>query len=264
MQAQAQFSEAGLLSFLREEFNREERSGFARLSQVPSTWVMKFLKYYRCLSAQEAATLRSALRLRAFHFVRHLAKDQSALWPDTLTPQERQAYKSFSDAMVQKWWGWDTQPLRPLMQMAKSQKTDLESCNEISPPEVLEWAASLKAADARELRKLVKYALAERHALQPQKFGAGVWLYKNADPLSQVQVLIDYGGRDRQMEYQVSLRYEEPRIQLKDSSFEQLLGLSFSTWDFILESQADQKIALLRDLIDYVMRLPRRLQDALH
>ena len=97
-----------------------------------------------------------------------------------------------------------------------------------------------------------------RHGLHPEKHGGGVWFYRNAEPQLQFEVCIDYGGMNSQIRCEVNFHNEKQGLVFERSSFEQLMGLSFSDWDFILESQADQKIALLADLVDYVVQFFRR------
>src|SRR5688500_12390256 len=69
---------------LRDEFEREEQSGFARLSKVPDTLILRFLEHYRTLDPGEAALLKAALALRGAAWF--LPPDPHLLGLQTLDP----------------------------------------------------------------------------------------------------------------------------------------------------------------------------------
>lgn len=245
------------LELLREEFTREERSGFMRLSQIPSTHIFKFLKYYKSLQPQEAASLRAALARHALQCVCYdIARGESII---EMTRDETKAYKDYTDSVVH-WWSDETEPLKSLTSTAGAQKAGVNGCENILSPQTLEWALSLKGAKANDLRKLVKYALTERFGLRPEKHGGGIWFYRNTMNDLQFEVCVNYSGSmNSQLRCDINIRDQKRSLVFERLSFEQLMGLSFSSWDFILEREAGQKIALFADLVDYVLQFHRRL-----
>ena len=255
MDALAKFNITKLHTLLREEFFREEAGGFARLSQIPSTHTEMFLKYYLDLKAEEAAILRDALIRNALAFTcRVIAPADQTL---QMSDAEAAAYKRYLDAKV--WCGWKFPSLRWLTNTAGVQKGGVQRAGDILPPEVLARASGLKGARATELRGLVKQALAQKLGLKPEKRGGGVWCYKGTAAQLSFEVGIDYGSSlGSQMKISVDLCDAERDLAFERASFEQLMGLSFSDWDFILESQTDQKIALFADLVDFVVQFHRQ------
>jgi len=253
--AAIKFDPARLLELLREEFAREESADFGRLSQIPSTHVFKFLKYYQSLQPKRSTVLRNALARHALQSIcYHIVQGDSII---KMTADEAEAYKHYADSVCQ-WWSEETQPLKSLTNAAGAQKAGVQGCESILTPEALEWALRLKCAKANDLRKLVKYALTQRFGLRPEKHGGGIWHYRNTQTQPQLEVCINYASMSSQLRCEVNMRDEKRGLRFERSSFEHLMGLSFSDWDFIHENEADQKIALLADLIDYVVQFNRR------
>lgn len=261
METTFHFNVAKLHALLRAEFLREEAEGFARLSQIPGTHIGKFLKYFRDLRSEDAAILRDALSRHALAFTCfNIAPGDPEL---AMTDAETEAFKRYTDSMVKVWWGWEFYSLRMLTNAAGMQKAGVMGAQEALPPDVLVWASNLKGAKATELRSLIKHGLSQKLGLRAEKHGGGAWYYKGTSERPSFEVFVDYGGRlGCQLSSHVNLRDAERGLIFERVSFEHLMGLGNSGWDFILESQVDQKIALFADLVDYTVQFYRRAIEA--
>lgn len=128
------------------------------------------------------------------------------------------------------------------------------------PEDLLQQLDKVTTCKAATLRKLVKQAFSSRFEFTAENLGGGNWVYHRADDDNSFAVEIDYGGSwGQQLRYSVSLkkrRAGEPPDQLQ---FESLFGAGLGDWDFITEARADQDVALLVDLVEYVVEIPRRL-----
>jgi hypothetical protein len=72
---------------------------------------------------------------------------------------------------------------------------------------------------------------------------------------------IDYGGRSAQIGYEVAVQSTEPSVTFERAGFEVVLGAGHGNWDFIVEENVSDSMALLGELVRYVGELPRRLPE---
>jgi hypothetical protein len=89
----------------------------------------------------------------------------------------------------------------------------------------------------------------------------GNWDYEGTCNSSRVKVSVDYGGRSAQLRYAVGVQSIEPPVTLDRAGFEVALGAGLGDWDFIVEENLGDSVALLSDLVRYVAELPRRLPE---
>ena len=245
--------------FLRGEFDAEAKSDFIRLRRVPDTTVRHFLDYYRSLNASDQDALA----------------DASTLW-GTLRLVDRPASDVVNALNVNPAWarwrqellmGGDGDPYCyysvHLLRVCLSQaKTDRAKGNPSSVPRELEdYAASIQAVKAPDLRKRISQALRPFLSAQPFNVGGGNWDYEGRINSSRIVVCCDYGGRSAQLRYMVHVQCEEPRVALERAGFEVSLGVGLGDWDFIVEENVNDSMALLAEFVAYVGELPRRLPE---
>ena len=127
--------------------------------------------------------------------------------------------------------------------------------------ELEEYAASIRSVKAPDLRKLVRPVLRSILGARPSKVGGGDWDYEGTISDSRVMVGIDYGGRSAQLRYEVAVQSIEPSATFERAGFEVALGAGHGDWDFIVEENVSDSVALLGELVTYVAELPRRLPD---
>jgi hypothetical protein len=174
---------------------------------------------------------------------------------------EQQARAS---AQLRDWQFMSLKLLKMAAGMSRSDhpamKRQMNGCR--MPKDVLGWIDGLTTCKATELRKLVKRACASRFGFVAENLGGGNWVYHRADGRGQFEIEIDYGGTwGQQLRYSVFLGERRAGTPPRGLRFECLLGAGSGDWDFITESTADQDIALLLDLVEYVVNIPARLAD---
>ncbi len=128
--------------------------------------------------------------------------------------------------------------------------------------DIEEYALSVKSVKAPELRKAVRAAMtALIGARSRPKAGGGDWGYEGSLNGSQVAIGIDYGGRHAQLRYQVRVISTDPPVSMDRGGVEIALGAGLGHWNFIVEENVDDAIALLVESVSYIARslLPRRL-----
>ena len=239
-------------AFLKSEFEREEEAGFPRLSRVPDTSVRRFLHYFHSLSKDDSETLKCAIAKRSLGLI--------DLGPQTisLTDSESLAIERQIRTLAQI-GDWHFTPLKDLKMtagMVRSEHPNVRrQMNGFDMPEdVLRWLDGQTTCKATELRKLVMRAFASRFGLTAENRGGGVWVYHRAGSADSFAVEILYGGSwGQQLRYSVYLRRRRPDAGEPPSQLR---------FESLAESTADQDVALLADLVEYVVELPRRLAQA--
>lgn len=245
--------------FLRGEFDAEARSGFTRLRRIPDTHVRHFLDYYRSLTAHnqdalaDASTLWGTLRLAGPAASGH----QDAL----------KAHPAWEKWLHEMAMGCGRDPhfyysvplLRTCIAQAKIDRANGKPSSVSA--ELEQYAASVRGAKAPDLRKQVRSVLWSLLSARPNKLGGGNWDYEGTCNSSRVKVSVDYGGRSAQLRYAVGVQSIEPPVTLDRAGFEVALGAGLGDWDFIVEENLGDSVALLSDLVRYVAELPRRLPE---
>jgi len=248
-----------LHKFLRGEFDTEARTSFARLRRVPDTHVRHFLDYYRSLNATDQDALADASTL--WGTLELLGRRQSGCHEGLKT---NLAWERWSHEMVM---GCGRDPHYyysvPLLRACVAQsKIDRAKGKPSSVSrELEEYAGSIRSVKAPDLRKLVRPVLRSILSARPSKLGGGDWDYEGTINRSDVRVRIDYGGRSAQLRYEVAVHSTEPPVTFERAGFEVALGAGHGDWDFIVEENVNDSMALLGELVTYVAELPRRLPE---
>ena len=246
--------------FLRGEFDTEEKSGFARLRRIPDTHVRHFLDYYTSLIPREQDALA----------------DASTLW-GALTLMGNRASEHYGSIQTHSAW----EKWRHEMAMGKARDPHfyhsvpfLRTCvaqakigrargkpSQVSA-ELEQYASSIRSVKAPELRKRVRAVLEPLLGLRPRKHGGGIWDYEGTLRGSQVAANVNYGGWTAQLRYYVTVVSLTPVVTLERAAFEVALGAGLGDWDFIVEENVSDAIALLPELVLYVAELPARLPES--
>jgi len=129
------------------------------------------------------------------------------------------------------------------------------------PRELEEYAASIRSVKAPDLRKHVRSVMRSLLDARPSKIGGGDWDYEGTINGSRVMVSIDYGGRSAQLRYEVAVQSTEPTVTIERAGLEVALGTGLGDWDFIVEENLSDSMALLSEFVAYVAELPRRLPE---
>jgi hypothetical protein len=245
-----------LHQFLREEFDTEARTGFGRLSRVPDTKVRHFLDYYRSLNTTDQDALADASTL--WGTLRLLGSRPSANLENLKTnlAWEKWSREALMGSVRDPHY-YSASLLRTCLAQAK---IDRAKGKPLSVPRELEaYAASIRSVKTPELRKLVRPLLRSILGVKPSKLGGGDWHYEGTIDGSYVMVNLVYGGRYAQLSYEVAVQSTEPSVTFERAGFDVMLGVGFGHWNFIVEENVNDAMALLGELVTYVAELPRRL-----
>jgi hypothetical protein len=239
--------------FCRSEFEHEAASGFLRLRRVPSTYVCQFLSYYSELTSQEkeahveAATLWAAVRLGG----------------DADIP----AYESLQQNEVWKRWvnwstmnGWRFPSIPHLRDRERQAKIDAAHGipSEVSQ-EIKTLTASARAVNSAEMRKRVRKVLGDVFNPTVSNCGGGWWKYEGRLNGSHLSASIAYASNYHQLHYEINVESLSAASKLERISFENVLGVGWGQWDFIIQENVDDSMHLLAEAIVYVSLIPARL-----
>jgi hypothetical protein len=146
----------------------------------------------------------------------------------------------------------------PLLRAAVGQyKTDAKLGVESSiSQENFEFASSIRSVKAAELRKRIRVALLPLGYNKLDELGYYCCRFEGRE----FRVGIDYGGRNAQMRYCVAMPEFEDIHPLNQFCFERALGFGNGDWDFIIEENVDNVIALFSDIVRYCVALPDRIR----
>jgi hypothetical protein len=245
---------AALHRFLRGEFEAEANTGFARLKRVPHTQIRHFLDYYLSLNPQDQDALADAATLMGTHWLAGPAATYGSI-------ETNPAWTKWHHELIQgkarhrRYWA-----SVPILRATLAQiKIDRARGKPSSFEEGIEqFATSVKGVTAPELRKHIARALASLLGAKPRNIG-GEWRYAGLLNGSLVTVQIDYGGSLAQLRYQVTVTAGEPPLALRRLAFESLFGIARGDWDFIVEEDLADAVALLCECVGYLSTLPHRL-----
>ncbi|MGI8906813.1 MAG: hypothetical protein ACR2IE_10020 [Candidatus Sumerlaeaceae bacterium] len=246
-----------MIRFFRAEFEAEHVSGFPVLSRVPDTHIRISLKQFGKLDQATQYLLQSAVALKVSDYF-------SPEWGNTKLPESELAvWESFFQS-TRGVSVLDELPLKLLKNAAGWQRSEHEHIRkQVMFPmsdELLARLDHVTTAKAADLRKLIKQVFEERFGLVPKKLGGGDWEYRTSEgEASPVVVKIDFGGTwCQQLRYEIDLH--RPGWQLYRLNYERLFGFGSGDWDYITEETAPQAINLLAELVEYVRRLPERME----
>jgi hypothetical protein len=254
--AEANQSVSDVFSFLKNEFLKEQASGVSLLKKVPDTLIFRFLDYFKSLAASEQKEFGEAIAHRSLQFF--FSKDEIA---SSMPQASDDAFKRHFNGLLflSKFEYTDARSLRLLATVSKS--PELWENIPKPPEEFLRYATSIGPVKAAEIRKQIKRAFVQRFDAQVSNSGGGVWLYKGSFEKSDVEVEINFGGRD-QLRYAVTVHSPARPIQLKRLRYELLLGAGLGFWDFLTEENLNQSIELLCEFVSYLTNLSERLPDS--
>ena len=247
---------SSLHRFLHGEFAAEAQAGFPRARRIPDMRVRHFLDYHADLSAGEQDALADAVTLRGALGL--AASTSSAHWDalNSLPAWQRWRHEAVTGVARDPHYYYSVPILRACVAQAHA---DLALGRPSSLPAAdVAYAESIRGVKAPELRKRTRAALT---AL----FGPGLTVanrsgsYDGALRGSRVLVGLDFGSRYRQLGYEVVVESVDPPGRLARAGFEMALGIGHGHWDFIVEENVDDAVALLCEFVDYVADLPRRL-----
>jgi hypothetical protein len=243
-----------VFDFLRTEFNGEWQADFARLRQIPSTQVLRFLDYFAELPCDEQSALAADLAQNAlcvfFPGQAHL------LLPYT---SGKAAYRRYVDTMALI-WDWKYMGTRLLRSFLAE---DRRSLTPSLPDEVRRQAEAIVPTSASAIRKAVRARFAELFGATATNLGGSNWRYEGHLQEVTLRVEIDYGGRSDQLRYWVSVYSPARRMILKHLSFEAMMGFPTQTsWDNLEQANLEPSITLLGELVTYCAELPARLPSA--
>lgn len=75
----------------------------------------------------------------------------------------------------------------------------------------------------------------------------------------EIEIRIDYNNWLAQLRYWVSVHDKQRAIKLVQFSYESLMGFPEAHWDCLAQSNLEESLALLKDLVIYCAELPQRL-----
>jgi hypothetical protein len=247
-------SQDAVMNFLCAEFRREQESGFALLRRIPSTSVRKFLDYFSALNEPSQDALTEGLA--RLSLTRFFASEPHPY------ASGNAAYRQYVDALPLM-WDWKYEDIRMLRLMLVAAEREPESrFGRGMTPEIRDWIRSIKPTKSTEIRKVVKLALSQLFDQLTVSHEGQFWHYEGLLQGREVCVAIDYAASDRQLEYEISVKHKDRGVVLEGLNYERVMGLSFAHWDCLEQSNLDQSIALLKDLIVYCAEIPQRLPDA--
>lgn len=249
-----------LVGWLRDEFDKERCSGFARLKRVPDTRVVRFLDNFEQLSPSDQAELVTVLAELTSYT---LSGMQS---PPSVVEKFLSATNIPSLAGGVRYTG-----VNLLAGLAKSKTfgglTGWLQSNGITglaaqPSENLaRHVGELIPVKIPSLRRRVESAFARLFSADARDMGSEMWSYEGQLEGSRVKVIIRYSGRmgRPQLTYQVDLMQKEWPWTARYLCFESVLGVGSGHWDYLTQTNAEHSVDLLCELAAYVARLPERL-----
>jgi hypothetical protein len=259
-----------IVSSIRDHMHAEADAGYPLLRRIPSTHATACFDYLESISpAERDELLEARARVAALGFVRSLPAQQEILQLVTSTPalvKYREAMSRGPLAM-----GLRYQSLR----MAKAVLNDAQSVammqqtrstlgyvpRDDAPVPLVNDADvnKLHPAKAPQLKKLVKPLLQGLLGATEEKMPGGTMKYDGALDGTSVKVGVDYGARDVQMIYAVSIPDPELKVVVIGTGYEHVFGIG-GGWDYITEENAEASIGLLPELLRRLVALRNEVE----
>lgn len=252
---------ADTVALLRADFHAEAEAGFPRLSRVPQTKVIQFLDYFGDLGPTDRTAFLEALARRGSVLVNPgpgsrypPAPAFDHYWKTINSPGAYSGGYRYCDvkflAAVPKiaefgsYEGWVENTQRPwVSERALQPREDL-----------LPDMSLLKPVKGATLRRRVKATL-EAEGFTVLKARGAELKYVHA---SGSMVRVDFGSYIGQLCYTVSAACGANRIVMV--SYEALWSQP-GGWDYLTEENAARSVALLPELVEYLIQLPERIGD---
>jgi hypothetical protein len=264
-----------IAALIREELAREVRAGFATLTRIPSSGVIKLLDYLLTLSeAHQAALIEAQARVGALCF-----------FPAPLIAKTFEELRTTDPALLRLKEGLGAAAysygLRYLdLRMHRMMRNDPESMARMAEtrarldfaprddlPEMLVGTTPIRdiqTAKAPLLRKLLNPMLRHRLGARPTKRPGGELVYQGAIGDVPLRVSIIFSNMYGQMHYAVTWSMRERQILAQRITYEALFGTN-TGWDYLTEENAarsidllDQLVVSLAGLLERVAALPGR------
>lgn len=258
---------------MRADFSAEADAGFAKLSRIPSSGVIRSLDYFSSLApAERGSLLDSRARLAAMTFCSPLAGRDRILESVNTDPAlvaHHAALRSFEYSVGLRYEGLRmrkammSDPMTVEM-MAKTRAALSFVPRDDMPPELVPDPdlANVKPAKAPQMRKLIDAAFKELFAPQKRKLPGGSTGYTGVLQGTEVTVWIDYAGMGAQLLHGVSILDATRRVPLVRLAYENLWGAR--GWDYnITEENAEASMRLLGELVARVVRLRNSVMDVI-
>jgi hypothetical protein len=262
-------SHSNIAAHLRSDFAAEARTGFALLTKLPCTSIIRFLDYFDSLNLAARDSLLDVLaRLGAMKF-----------FPVAQIGKECERLRTSDPAYVQFWAAMQSERysagLRYQgMKMTKMILADAESRAEMAKYRAtLNWQprddspkslvrdsnlAHVTSAKAPLLRKLVGAALKGLFATETKKLPGGETGYSGSMNNSSVTVWVDFGSMAAQLRYGVSVSNSPGKFSISRLSYEDLWVTNLG-WDYLTEENAPSSIDILCERITYLVNLAERV-----
>jgi hypothetical protein len=247
-------------ALLRAELAHEASAGFPILSRTPCTQVVRFLDYWTTLAAADQdALLNSLARLASV-----IAEPERAA-AEMAQRQQDPALARLSAAVAFRGFagGYRCTPIKILGGIAKNKAIGnledwLKTCGcsalERQPrPELLPSPDCIVPVKPARLKKLVNETLTALFAPRKESLGSDGCKYVGGfeqSPLTVTVLLAPQGRQNpRQLQYLVN-----------GGTYEGLWHCH-AIWDYITEENAERSVKLLNDLVVYLVRLMKRVDE---
>jgi hypothetical protein len=231
-----------ILTLLRAEFRRERDSGFALLRQIPSTGIRRFVDRYCALGSSDADLIAES----SAHWGLATFFPYDAIQPPEAVKRANELFAATPTEWIDLSKYQGVRELRAHLAFVNSNP----ECDNI-PRDVRRRMEAITPVKSPEIRKVVKLAFAQMVSSLHVSHRGGLWQYDGRMDGRDITVNIDYHQKYAQFEYGIThpLQSREVGKLRVDLSYEGLLGVGRGAWDLLEQSNLDQSIALLRNLI---------------
>jgi hypothetical protein len=260
-------------ALIKTHLDLEAQSEFPRLTQIPSTSIIRFLDYFHTLTADDRDSLLAALAqidaLNLFPAPEVRARVGTLVTTVPAFVSYRQAMQSARFTMGLRYVG-----LRMLKSMLADRMTmemmaRTRATLDFTPRDDLPAAlvpdpepTHLKPAKAPLLRKLINEVFLELFAFGKQKGKGGETEYSGTLEGTEIKVAIDFSARGLQLRYGVKIPDETKAIFVRGLAYEDLWA-AWGDWDYLTEENAKPSVRLLCEHIAQIVLLRNRVYDLL-
>jgi hypothetical protein len=267
--------QARVIALLRADFAAEAAAGFPRLKRMPHTAIFSLLDYYASLDAGEQQSLLDGLAWfgSAAFFPTDGPTGQARVAEMQAHPGFGPYYRTMNSSSEFR-TGLRYADVKMVVGMSRCQEIrdagGLESyyrnlgvSDQALQPrsDFLPDKNNIRPAKAPLLRKLADAVLKPRLP-EKEKHGGGNFLYTGPLGSGVASVWVDFGSSFMgQLRYGVSVTNTPHTVRMRRLSFESL-WCQHGGWDYLTEENAERCLALLPELIDYLVRLADRINDA--
>jgi len=260
-------------ALLKTHLGEEAQSGFPRLTQIPSTDIIRFLDYFHTLTAADRDSLLAALAqidaLNLFPAPAVRARVETLITTDPAFVSYRQAMQSAPFTMGLRYVGLRMLKSMLADRMSMEMMARTRATLDFIPRDDLPAAlvpdpepAHLKPAKAPLLRKLINETFLELFATGKQKREGGETEYSGTLEGTEIKVMIDFSARGLQLRYGVKIPDETKAIFVWGLAYENLWAAG-QGWDYLTEENAEPSVRQLCEHIAQIVLLRNRVYDLL-